>query len=127
MIADRFGVVTVPDEIRMEIMRRWRLVNIPSDCITSVRPINIPVPELHLRKEELEAKFIEIARKQIEEEGAQAIVPGCGLYLPVLGPNSRERLEGALGVPVLPGAPLLVKFAEMMVNVNLRQSRKAYP
>ena len=127
MLADKFGVITLPDEIRPGLLRRWQLIGIASDRITSVRSINIPVVELSQRKDEFEAEFIELAKKQIDEEGAQAIVPGCFLYIPILGPDSRERLEGILGVPVIHGSPLVVKFAEMMVTLNLRQSKKAYP
>jgi allantoin racemase len=127
MLADKFGVVTLPDEITPELLRRWRLIGIASDRITSVRSINIPAFELSEKKHELETKFIELAKKQIDEEGAQAIVPGCFLYIPILGPDSSERLERLLGVPVINGSPLAVKFAEMMVTLNLRHSKKAYP
>ena len=83
--------------------------------------------ELSQRKDELELKFIELAKKQIDEEGAQAIVPGCLLYLPTLGPGSRERLEGILGVPVVNGSAIAIRFAEMMVSLKLSQSKRAYP
>ena len=85
------------------------------------------VREPSLKKEEFEARFIDLAKKQIEEEGAQAIVPGCFLFMPFLDPNAKERLEEILGVPVINGPALAVKFAEMMVMLGLKQSKKAYP
>jgi allantoin racemase len=127
MLADRIGVVSLPDEITPALIRRWRLINIPADCITSVRSINIPLVDIPRRKQEFEAKFIELARKQIEQEGAQAIVPGCLAFITMLGPDAKERLEEILGVPVVHGSPLTVKFAEMMVTLKLRHSKKAYP
>lgn len=126
MLADKIGVISLPDEITPELLRRWRLIGIDQDRIMSVKSINIPASELVQRKDEFEAKFIELAKKQIED-GAQAIVPGCLSYLTILGPNAKERLEGILGVPIVHGSPLSVKFAEMMVTLKLRQSKKAYP
>jgi allantoin racemase len=127
MLADKIGVISLPDEITPGLIRRWRLINVPADCITSVRSINIPLVEIPRRKEEFEARFIELAKRQIDEEGAQAIVPGCLAFITMLGPNAKERLEEILGVPVVHGSPLSVKFAEMMVTLKLRQSKKAYP
>ena len=127
MLADRFGVVTLPNPITPELLRRWRLIGIDSSRITSVMSINLPFAEIAQRKDEFEAKFIELAKKQIDEEGAQAIVDGCLAFGRILGPGSRERLEGKLGVPVINGSPITVKMAEMMVNLNLRQSKQAFP
>ena len=127
MLAEKFGVLALPENMIPAQRRRWQLLGIPSDRITSIRPINIPLLELSKRKDELELKFIEAAKKQIDEEGAQAIVSGCLLYLAILGPGSKERLEGVLGVPVINGSAIAVRFAEMMVDQKLSQSRKAYP
>ena len=127
MLADKFGAIASRDEMIPFLLRRWRLIGIASDHLTSVRGINIPGSERAQRKDEFEAKFIELAKKQIDEEGAQAIVPACFLFMPVLDPNARERLEGILGVPVIHPHSLVVKFAEMMVTLKLRQSKKAYP
>jgi Asp/Glu/hydantoin racemase len=42
-------------------------------------------------------------------------------------PGSRERLEDKLGVPVIDGSPIAIKMAELMVALELRQSKVAYP
>ena len=127
MLADKIGVIGLPDELTPGLLRRWRLIGIASDRITSISPINIPLSELSHRKDELEAKFAELAKKQIDEEGAQAIISGCLSYFPIFGSNSKERLEEILGVPVINGSSLAVRFAEMMVALGLRHSKKAYP
>jgi allantoin racemase len=125
MLADKFGVISAPDVGTPQLLRRWRLIGIDSNRIASVRSINLPIlPE---RKDEIEAKFIELAKKQVGEDGAQAIVPGCGLYLPLLGSGSEKRLERVLDVPVINPAATAVRFAEMMAALKLSQSRKAYP
>ena len=127
MLADRFGIITLPDRITPELMRRWQLVGIARERITSVRSINIPFTELMQGKDEFEARFIELAKKQVEEEGAQAIVDGCLAFGRILGPGSKEKLENVLGVPVINAAPITIKMVEMMVSLNLRHSKKAYP
>ena len=58
MVADKFGVVTLPDLITPEFIRRWRLMGIDWERITSIRSVNIPVTELSRRKDELETEFI---------------------------------------------------------------------
>jgi len=127
MLADRFGIVTLPDRITPELIRRWQLVGIDRDRITSVRSINIPFTELINKKDEFEARFIDLAKKQVDEEGAQAIVDGCLAFGRLLGPGSKEKLENILGVPVINAAPITIKMMEMMVSLNLRHSKKAYP
>ena len=127
ILADRFGIVTLPDRITPELIRRWQLVGIARDRITSIRSINIPFTELLHRKDEFEARFIDLAKKQVDEEGAQAIVDGCLAFGRILGPGSKEKLEHTLGVPVINAAPITIKMAELMVSLNLRHSKKAYP
>ena len=92
-----------------------------------MRPLNIPVLEMAARKDELEKKFLEIARYQINEEGAELIVAGCGSMFPVLGHESRERIEKELGVPLLEPAGIAIKTLEMLVTLKLTHSKKTYP
>lgn len=127
MLADRFGVITLPELITPELQRRWRLIGIDSARITSVRCINMTGEEISQRKAEWEERFIEIAKKQIIEEGAQAILIGCLAITTHIIPGSRERLEDKLGVPVIDGSPITIKMAELMVTLGLKQSKVAYP
>ena len=75
----------------------------------------------------MEYKFVEIARRQISEEGAELIISGSGSIFPALGTGSRERIEKKLGVPVLEGSGIALKTLELMVNLKLTQSKKSYP
>ena len=131
ILADKIGVITLNDLLVPGIARRWKLMGIDHSRITSVRYLDIPISESAQRKNELWDKFIETGKKQIEEEGAQALVPGCLAWMPAfelfITPDAREKLEGILGVPVIHGPALLVKFAEMMANIKMIQSKKAYP
>lgn len=97
------------------------------DRMTSMRPLNIPMLQMLARKEEVEKKFIEIAQYQIHEEDAQLIVAGNGFIFPALGFGSRERIQQILGVPILEGPVIAIKTLEMLVNLNLAHSKRAYP
>lgn len=125
LVADKFGVITLLDECIPEFLRRWQLTD-HAKRISSIRAYNIPVLEFAQRKDELEAKFTELAEEQVRE-GAQAIINACLALFSALGPGAKERIEQRIGVPVIDGAQLAVGTAEMMVNLKLKQSRKAYP
>jgi len=92
-----------------------------------MKAVNIPILEMAARKDELERKFVEIARYQIDKEGAQLIIAGTGAIFPSLGIGSRERIEQALGVPVLEGTGIAIKTLEMLVSLKLTHSKKTYP
>ncbi|MCK5539572.1 MAG: hypothetical protein KAI69_01480 [Deltaproteobacteria bacterium] len=125
-LADRFGVVTKSDATIPEFSRRIKLMGC-FERITSLRPLNIPETDLWLRSEEITEKFIEIARYQIEHEGAQLIVAGYSAILGILPPGSKERFEQELKVPVIDGVPVALKTAEMMIDLKITQSHLTYP
>jgi len=83
-----------------------------------------PLPVLDLRKnlgKTIEA-IKEAIKIAIEKNGADTFVLGCmGLF--GLGKMLREELD----VPVIDPAEAALKMAEIMVELNLRHSRLAYP
>ena len=125
-LADRFGVVTKSDATIPEFSRRIQLMGC-FDRITSMRPLNVKETDLLDRRDEVEKKFIGIARHQVEEEGAQLIVAGYSAILGILSDGAREELETRLGVPVVDGVPVALKTAEMLVDLKMTHSRRAYP
>ena len=90
-------------------------------------PINIPISELRERRSELIERFISLAKKAVEDEGAQLIIPGCLAYLPVMGPRSVEMLEKEIGVQVLDPQAISLRIVEMLGNLKLTHSKKAFP
>lgn len=98
--------------------------------MTSMRPLDLSVLQILKMdelKDESEERFLRIARNQINGEGAQLIVAGCGALFPSLGPGSRERLEKKLGAPVLEGSGISIKTLEMLVSLKLTHSKMTYP
>ncbi len=125
-LADRFGVVTKSDATIPEFSRRIQLMGC-FDRITSMRPLNVKETDLLEKRDEVEKKFIDIARYQVEEEGAQLIVAGYSAILGILSDGARSELETNLGVPVIDGVPVALKTAEMLVDLKMTHSRRAYP
>jgi len=125
-LGERIGVVSKSDATIPEFTRRIQLMGC-ADRMTSMRPLNIDEQVLTDRNRELRKRFIEIAKYQIEQEGAQVIVAGYSAIFAVLPEGSRDEIEGVLGVPVLDGVSVAVKTVQMLVELGLMQSRKAYP
>lgn len=125
-LGDRIGVVSKSDATIPEFTRRIWLMGC-ADRMTSMRPLNIDEQVLADRNRELRKRFIEIATYQIEHEMANVIIAGYSAIFGVLPEGSREEIEEILGVPVLDGVPVAIKTAKMLVDLNLMQSRKAYP
>jgi len=125
LLADRFGLVTVTREF-IPVMARQAKVYGVADRIVSITSFNIPVSEFQQRKKELEARFIELAKEQIDN-GAQLIIPACLATLPALGIGSAARLSQKLGVMVLDSNATALRTAEMLVNLGISQSKLAFP
>lgn len=125
-LGERIGVVSKSDATIPEFTRRIQLMGC-ADRMTSMRPLNIDEQVLADRNRELKRRFTEIAKYQIEQEGAQVIVAGYSAIFAVLPEGSRDEIEDILGVPVLDGVSVAIKTAQMLVELGLMQSRKAYP
>jgi allantoin racemase len=125
-LADRFGVVTKSEATIPEFSRRIQLMGC-FNRITSMRALNIPELELKEQSKKLRDRFIEIARYQIKTENAQLIIAGYSAIFSALEEEEREKIEKTLGVPVLDGVSIAMKTAEMLIELKLCHSHKAYP
>lgn len=125
LLANRFGLVTLTKKF-VPIMAREAKVYGVSDRIVSIKSFDIPNLEFQQRKDELEARFIGLAKEQIEQ-GAELIIPACLATLPALGAGSANRLSQKLGVTVLDSNATALRVAEMLVNLKVSQSKLAFP
>ncbi len=118
-------MTTARDEYIPSFYRRARTLGI-AERIVSAKSINIPILELRQRKGEVEARFTERIREAISD-GAEVIIVGCLAILPTLGKGSAKRLSEKLGIQVIDGTATALRVAEMLVTLNLKQSRLAFP
>jgi len=61
---------------------------------------------------------MELARRMVEEDGAEVIIMGCAAMA-----GYSDKLREALGVPVLDPTIVSFKFAEMIADSGLAHSR----
>ena len=68
------------------------------------------------------AMIIATGRHLMEDQGAEALVLGCGATT-----GLAPRIARTLGIPVLDPGLTAVKYAEMLVDLGLSHSKRAYP
>lgn len=96
-----------------------------SEKLASVRSIDIPVLDLEDRSK-LTKALVKESKKAINEDGAHAIVLGC-TGMVGLGDEIEKGLSD-LGyyIPVVHPVPTSIKYLEMVINLNLLQSKRTY-
>ena len=124
-LADKFGVITFLDNVIPHLMRTARSIGV-EDRILSMRAVNIPVLELKKRREELIKRFSDLSRRAVDE-GAQLIIPGCLAFLANMGREAKGRIEEEIGAPILDPQAIALRTAEMLVNLGLSHSKRAFP
>lgn len=125
MMAHTFSIMgTAPRDVypSEELVRRYGLW----DTYASTRWVDIPVLSLRDSRERLFGALIEEATKAIVHDGAHAIVFGCTM-MRGMGESLRARLkEKGLDAAVIDPSFAALKWAEMLVDLGLSQSRLCY-
>jgi allantoin racemase len=125
LLADKFGWITPGDE---GIAFHWRQVNNYglADRITSIKGLNMSLPDVFSKKDEAEKKLVKLARELVHD-GAQQVLIGCTGILPALGIGSANKLSHMVGVTIIDPFAIALKTAEILVSLNLCQSKLAFP
>jgi allantoin racemase len=90
--------------------------------LASIRPVDIHVVDLNKDAQKTKDALLKEAREAIQKDGAQVIVLACtGMT------GMAHYLQQQLGVPVIDPLGASIKMAETMVDLNLSQSKLAYP
>ena len=93
------------------------------DRLISVREVDVNFPELQDSGSNLlNDGLLRESRKAVEQDGADVLILGCTSFV-----GSEDWLMKELGVPVLQPGNVAVKFAELLYDLRLTHSRKAYP
>ena len=59
--------------------------------------------------------------------GAELTLIGCTATLRAMGIGSARRLSGKLGITIIDPVGIALRIAEMLVRLNLSQSKAAFP
>jgi allantoin racemase len=86
--------------------------------MASIRPLELSVAELDAEPERAKASGMSLARRMVEEDGAEVIIMGCAAMA-----GYSDELEQELGVPVLDPLIVALKFVEAVVDMGKSHSR----
>jgi len=121
-LGKKFSVLGLDDNMSKILEDRVKEYGL-GDKLASVRSMGITYQELiggHSEQIILK-KVIKSGRLAVEEDEADVIVLGCTCTF------GREIMQKKLGVPVIEPGVLAAKLAEVFLDINLKQSKKAYP
>ena len=123
-LVDRFGVMVYgADQVVMfrKMIRAWG-----ADArVTGIRHVAMRPMEMADQLDELRHRFIAEARRSVEEDGAELVLPLGYSMVPVS--MSAAELTQEIGVPVLDPLRVAVRLAEALASTGVRNSPVAYP
>jgi allantoin racemase len=116
-LGSKFGVLTEKRPrvaMKERHVRRYGLL----ERMASIRPMELSVAELDREPERTKAAGMDLARRMVEEDGAEVIIMGCAAMA-----GYSDEIERELGVPVLDPLTTAVKFVEAIVDMGQTHSR----
>jgi allantoin racemase len=123
-IGDRFGVISYTAESTVKARMMTRNYGM-EHFVAGYADSGTWLREMADKKQQMTESFIDAARKLIDEDGAEVIIPRGISQCPVhMDP---DWLSQQIGVPVVEciGAP--IRVAAMLAGLKLQQSRKRWP
>jgi allantoin racemase len=114
-----FSLVSVDyqnGKIQEMLLRQYGLAS----KFRSLRPFDIDANDLYLDRTaaaHVTARVLAAARRCVEEDGAEVIIPGCTLASSVLTHEVQDA-EAQIGVPVIDGMVAGFKLAEMLADLR---------
>lgn len=123
-VGDRFGVISYTAESTVKARMMTRHYGM-EHFIAGYADSGTWLREMADKKAQMQESFIAAARKLIDVDGAEVIIPRGISQCPVhIDP---DWLSDQLGVPVVEciGAP--IRLAAMLAGLKLKQSRKRWP
>jgi allantoin racemase len=123
-LSDRLGVISYEQKSIPFMRKNMRLWGVERYVI-SIQSVEIPLAESTNKRAAMRERFLATARRQIDELGAEIIVPMGVTMVPVHYPAAEFSAE--LGFPVLDALATSIQTAEMMVRMGVSHSAKSYP
>lgn len=121
-VAHKFSVIsTLPAAKRRHELEAFKVG--VHQKLASVRDIQTGVLSIdHSEGGETRRRMIEAGRQAIDQDGAEALVPGCFGFI-----GLAQQMQEALGVPVIDPAGAVVRHIETLVKLGLSHSKRSYP
>ena len=117
MLGNKFGILTEKQPriaMKERHVRRAGLLQ----RLASIRALGLSTADLDAHPAETKERGMALARRMIEEDGAEVIILGCAAMAGYGG-----EMEKTLGVPVLDPTIVSFKVAEMVAEAGFTHSR----
>jgi allantoin racemase len=85
------------------------------------------VLDLMRDRERLTRRYSEVGLRCVLEDGAHALIPGCGAMEAVTWRVRELLLQEGVDVPLLEPYPIALRQVEALVSMGLRHSKISYP
>lgn len=122
-VADRFTWLTILDETVPMSHHQAHEHHLSERCV-SVRSVDAPVESIDHDSTALVDRMVETGRNAVEEDGAEALFPGC---MSLSFAQQHETVQDQLGVPFLDPASIALEQAASWARHGVVQSEKTYP
>ena len=120
-LSNAFAVISAAGDLPKHIRALAKVLGV-ADRLVATPTLKCTVADFLHDEDNAVAMIIDMGRRLVEEQGAEALVLGCGSATGLAARVSQE-----LNIPVLDPGLTAVKHAEMLVDLGLSQSKRAYP
>lgn len=118
-LADRIGILATVDQTIPKIRRKLTAKGF-SSRFPSIHALNIPVLDYD-HPEKVTKRALDVASLMVNQDKVEAILLGCGSMF-----NIKEQIQEKFSIPVVAPGEVALKHAEMLVELNLSQSKKSF-
>jgi allantoin racemase len=89
-----------------------------------VRSVDAPVLSIDHESSELVERMVEVGQRAVEEDGAEALFPGC---MSLSFAQRHDEIQTRIGVPFLDPATIALEQANVWARHGIGQSEATYP
>lgn len=122
-VADRFSWLTILPATVPKSRARAHELGL-ADRLASVRSVDAPVESIDHDSDRLVERMVETGRLAVEEDGAEALIPGC---MSLAFMQVHDEIADRLGVPLLDPATVVLEQATAWGRHGIAQSKSTYP
>lgn len=123
MVADRFTWLTILDATAPMSREQAHEHHLSERCV-SIRSVDAPVESIDHGDDDLVDRMVREGKAAVEEDGAEALFPGC---MSLSFAQRHDEIEERVGVPFLDPASLALEQAATWARHDVTQSPKTYP
>lgn len=120
-LANKFGIIMAAGDLPKHVWAYAKVLGVV-DRVVGMPTLKCTVADFLHDEDNAVAMIVAMGRRLMEDQGAEALVLGCGSATGLAPRAARE-----LGIPVLDPGQTAVKYAEMLVDLGLSHSKRAYP